>query len=167
MAVINSLDVLYPPFADKLVRFNKLIADNNIGAYPYETLRTFEQQLEYYKQGRELKNGVWVIVDAKKIVTKSMPGTSWHNFGVAVDYVFDGDKSKQGIQWSWNDKLPWKELGRLGQMVGLEWAGTWLNFPEMPHFQCKYGLKVNQAYEVLVNEGLPAVWKLFDKSKKY
>ncbi|MBI4650217.1 M15 family metallopeptidase [Candidatus Desantisbacteria bacterium] len=101
-----------------------------------------------------------------------MPGFGWHAYGLAVDYVFDGNLQKIGLQWSWDDAdltkpgkqpLPWKRLGGLGASLGLEWAGYWKHFPECPHFQSVYGLKITQVYNILINEGLPAVWKILDK----
>jgi len=172
MATIRATDVLYPPFAQQIAPF--LEKAQVLNAFVFESLRTFEQQKEYFSRGRryDTTTGLWVIVDPKKIVTKAMPGYSWHAYGVAIDMVFDGNVQKQGIQWTWEDAdltvpgkqlLPWEILGNLGKQFGLEWAGDWTSFPEQPHFQNSYGMQVRHAYDIYSNGGLEAVWAEFDR----
>jgi peptidoglycan L-alanyl-D-glutamate endopeptidase CwlK len=71
-----------------------------------------------------------------------------HNWGVAFDLVFDGNNWKPGIQWSWDNKWPWKKLGELGKSKGLEWGGDWTTLRDWPHFQMTYGLHLDAFYEV-------------------
>jgi peptidoglycan LD-endopeptidase CwlK len=172
MPITRTTDVLYPPFAQQIAPF--LEKARVINAFLFESLRSFEQQQAYYSQGRrfDAQTNSWIIVDPKKIVTKAMPGYSWHAYGVAIDMVFDGNPQKQGIQWSWDDAdlttvgkqpLPWKTLGQLGKQFGLEWAGDWISFPEMPHFQNSYKLQIQHAHDIYLNGGLKAVWAEFDR----
>jgi len=163
----NSLDLLFPPVRDQAEKFLKQV--EQYGFFIYETYRSFETQLEYFKKGRELKNGVWVVVDSKAIVTKAKPGFSMHAYGLAFDSIVDSDLQKQGIQWSWNDtykdangkvqKTEWKKVGAIGKSLGLEWAGEWKSFAEMPHFQNTFGFKVSELYQILTSNGLDTVWK--------
>lgn len=167
MSVINSLDVLFPPFAER----TKLFADKakQIDFFVYETYRSFESQMELYKKGRELQNGIWVVVDNNLIVTKAKPGMSLHAYGLAFDAIPDGDCTKQGVQWSWKDvyvnkdgktqKVDWKGMGKLSKSLGNEWAGDWIKFSEYPHSQDRYGYLVSDLYSILTTEGLDAVWK--------
>lgn len=106
------------------------------------TRRTNDEQLHLFRQGREMRNGVWVVVDKSRVVTNAKPGTSPHNFGLAFDvcfmgadpYLDEGKKDRGG-------KLHplWFELGQIGESLGLSWGGPlgpnddldW----DAPHFQ--------------------------------
>ena len=159
---------LYPPFVSIVGKFELKAA--KIGGFLFDGFRSFDDQMAQYQKGRKLQNGQWVVVDSKLIVTKAQPGMSFHNYGVAIDMAFDADMSKQGIQWTWDDKMPWKELGNTGKSFGLEWAGDWITFPELAHFQMTYGYKIHQLYDVIttaktLGQGLLECWKLFDKKQ--
>lgn len=68
----------------------------------YEGYRSPEKQLEYYKKGREFKNGRWVVVNEKAVITKvdgyHIKGQHNYNPSHAVDlraYVPD----KEQLTW--------------------------------------------------------------------
>lgn len=89
------------------------------------TARTWKKQAEYYAQGRTAPGD---------IVTRAMPGQSYHNYGVAFDcYPLD---NKGNIVWSRDMKF-WLPLESAAREAGLEWAGRWKSFQEFPHFQLK------------------------------
>lgn len=99
-------------------------------------LRSWQQQAALYAQGRT-KPG--------KIVTKARAGSSWHNYGLAIDLgLFRGgvylDEAKPKTA-----ELIYKQLGELAKKHGIEWAGNWTSFPEGPHFQVTFGLNLAQA----------------------
>ena len=75
----------------------------------YCTLRTLEEQAALYAQGRS--------VPGRK-VTNAPPGSSAHNFGLALDAV-----------------PLWNRYGTCARLAGLEWAGDWTRFREFPHVQ--------------------------------
>jgi peptidoglycan L-alanyl-D-glutamate endopeptidase CwlK len=176
MSRINTLESLYPPFREIIEKHLIKIQQENLNAYLFETYRSFDRQLELYSQGRKQNsNGQWNIVDKNKIITKALPGKSWHTYGLAVDYAFDGNTQKAGMQWTWDDAdvtkpgnqpLPWNRLGKLGIDCGLEWAGNWVNFKEFPHFQYLFGFSLNDLYPILVSNGIEAVWKKIDSKIK-
>jgi peptidoglycan L-alanyl-D-glutamate endopeptidase CwlK len=94
-------------------------------------LRSYSQQAALYAQGRT-KPG--------EIVTKAPPGSSWHNYGLAVDLgLFKGgvylDKNNPRLA----DKV-YAELGVLAKSMEIEWAGYWTSFTETPHFQHRPGI---------------------------
>ena len=165
--IVRSLDTLFPPFRDQAEKFAKLVEP--IDMYIFETYRSFERQMECYQQGREFQNGVWVVTDPKAVVTKAKPGMSFHAYGLAWDTVADGDDTKAGVQWSWGDtykakdgtiqKIQWKKMGSIAKSLGLEWAGDWVQFTELPHVQNRYGFKISELYPILTTEGIEAVWK--------
>jgi peptidoglycan L-alanyl-D-glutamate endopeptidase CwlK len=87
------------------------------------TLRTITEQQALYAQGRTAPG---------KIVTNAKPGSSAHNYGLAIDIVpiVNGKPDWSGVG------PIWEELGNLGRARGLEWAGA-PDFPfhEEAHFQ--------------------------------
>lgn len=157
---INSIDSVHPLLKEIILKFNERLEKEGIKAYPFETFRPFLEQEKLYRIGREYKNGEWIVIDKKKIVTKARPGFSYHTYGLAVDYVFDGDDKKQGIQWSWDNKHPWKILGKIGKECGLEWGGDFKTFCEYPHFQLTYGIPVQQLYNIFLKDGMSKVWEI-------
>ena len=92
------------------------------------TLRTIEEQNQLYAQGRS-KPG--------KIVTKAPGGQSYHNYGLAFDCVpLINEKP------AWNRLDLFKRMGDLARSVGLEWGGSWKDFPDYGHFQWTGGLTI-------------------------
>jgi peptidoglycan L-alanyl-D-glutamate endopeptidase CwlK len=153
---------LYPPFArwvgSFLARWNK--ENPTSTAQIFEGIRSFDRQAELYAQGRTTPGSK---------VTNAMPGFSWHQYGLAVDIVFDSDPVKPGLQATWDPKLPWARLGKMGtQAFHLEWAGNWIGFPEMPHFQKTFGLQLSEAREIYEMDGgsLEAVWNALNLTRQ-
>lgn len=151
------LAALYQPFAEQVKQLLKTAREQGLMVYIFEAERSMERQAALYAQGRD---GAGNIVDKKKVVTYAKPGSSFHNYKLAVDLVFDGDQSKPKIQWSWDGKLPWSKLGALGESFGLEWAGHWKNFVEFPHFQWKTPYKASALKAEYDKGGIEAVFKL-------
>ena len=101
-------------------------------------LRSWAQQAALYAQGRT-KPG--------NIVTKARPGSSWHNYGLAIDLgLFAGGKYLDSASPARAAKI-YKELGALAASMGIEWAGNWKSFPEGPHFQWTNGMTLSQLRE--------------------
>jgi peptidoglycan L-alanyl-D-glutamate endopeptidase CwlK len=118
-------------------------------------LRSWASQAALYAQGRT-KPG--------RIVTKARPGSSWHNYGLAIDLGLfkDGvylDEKKPAEA----DKL-YSEIGALAGKMGIEWAGNWKSFPETPHFQVTFGLSLAQARERMESNGQD-IQRLFSSVK--
>ena len=90
------------------------------------TLRDNEAQTVLYNQGRTIESKT----KGEKIVTNAKAGQSFHNYGVAFDVVPLANGKPD-----WNNTILWIKIGHIGKTVGLEWAGTWKNFKEYPHFQ--------------------------------
>ena len=89
--------------------------------------RSIEEQNRLYEQGRTTTGAV---------VTNAKGGQSFHNYGVAVDFVF----VKEG--WNATDTL-WQLLGKVGKAQGFEWGGDWQGFVDRPHFEMKLGYSLN------------------------
>ena len=85
--------LIYPPF---LVLAKKLILEcYNQGVWYYATsgMRTWEEQQKLYNQGRTAESKA----KGEKIVTNAKPGSSYHNYGLAIDFCKDSDIKKQGL----------------------------------------------------------------------
>jgi peptidoglycan L-alanyl-D-glutamate endopeptidase CwlK len=100
----------------------------------YCTLRPLEEQAKLYKIGRTVKGeGVTANRPMGRKVTNAKPGSSAHNYGMAVDFVpLVGGKA----QWS-NKKLYQRAIDLAKQRN----IGSLVNdpdFPEMAHLQLPY-----------------------------
>lgn len=108
-------------------------------------LRSWAAQAALYAQGRT-KPG--------RIVTKARPGSSWHNYGLAIDLgLFKGGKYLDSANPAYADKL-YAIIGKIAAKHGVEWAGTWKSFQETPHFQVTFGMSIAQARTKLQSVGL-------------
>lgn len=102
--------------------------------------RSNEEQARIYGQGRP--DYVW---NDKKygskgsIVSKAEPGTSVHNYGLAIDYFIVSDDGNKAI-WTVNDK--WKRVAAIAKSMGFEWGGDWVSFRDYPHLQFTKGLSI-------------------------
>jgi peptidoglycan L-alanyl-D-glutamate endopeptidase CwlK len=143
----------------------------------YCNLRPLEEQAICYRQSRSTKEiqakmselidmGFDYLADIiEKVgpqsgphVTNAAPGESWHNYGEAFDAV-----PLIGGKPAWNYKgseLEWTLYGQSCREIGLNWAGDWKRFKELPHAQLKSGsnpLKEyapEQIYKILKNNKL-------------
>lgn len=115
-------------------------------------MRTWNYQATLYAQGRTAPG---------KIVTNSQPGSSFHNYGLAVDSAFIGsdpylEKNPKG------DQL-WRIYGQIGKNHGLIWGGDWSRFTDKPHLQWSYGLSLDQVKQIYLTSGLTGVWAKIDE----
>lgn len=107
----------------------KKCSENGIKISIYQTYRTKEEQDRLYAKGR---------TESGSIVTNAKGGYSFHNYGVAFDCA--PLSAKGGIDWG-NIEL-FKQVGKIGESLGLEWGGSWKNFPDYPHFQYVLGYTI-------------------------
>lgn len=125
-------------------------------------LRTIAEQNALYAQGRS-KPG--------PIVTNAKGGTSYHNYGLAVDFALLMPDGKS-LSWDVNrngdkDKTAdWQEVVQEAKRLGFEWGGDWTSFKDYPHLQMAFGLttkqlragkrpttdQVNEAFEKIAEE---------------
>lgn len=140
----------------------------------FEGMRSNARQAELFAMGRTTPStspchhdgathpvGSCPVHPLGATVTNAPPGSSFHNYGIGSDVVFDADPAKAGPQWTW--KGPFDQLGRFAQSMGLEWAGAWNHFPEKDHLQKTYGLTINEAQELFRVGGLQNVWAAIEK----
>lgn len=98
------------------------------------TLRTNEEQEALYALGRT-KPG--------KKVTNAPAGSSYHNYGLAVDFAVIKDwRPTWDLRADVNaNNLPdYTEVGIIAEEMGFEWGGRWTHFKDYPHLQYTFGL---------------------------
>jgi peptidoglycan L-alanyl-D-glutamate endopeptidase CwlK len=119
----RSLDDLRPEIRPMADAFLAAVKAAGVDLIVTCTSRTLAEQAALYAQGRTAPGPK---------VTNAQPGTSAHNFGLALDVVpvFNGK-----ADWNGGDQL-WEQVGTLGQAAGLEWFGApGSPYVEYPHFQ--------------------------------
>jgi peptidoglycan L-alanyl-D-glutamate endopeptidase CwlK len=93
-----------------------------------QTKRTMDEQNALYSQGRSQPG---------KIVTKAKGGESYHNYGLALDFV----PLDQNGHADWTDMDAFITIGNIAKEIGFEWGGDW-KFTDLPHLQYTFGLTI-------------------------
>jgi peptidoglycan L-alanyl-D-glutamate endopeptidase CwlK len=140
---------VYPGLADKVRAMAATLEAEAIDIRVTQGLRTMEEQEALYAQGRTV---------AGAVVTNATAGTSWHNFGLAVDVV---PLTPQGPDWNTAHPV-WGRIISVGTQLGLVAGAQWRTFPDWPHFQLTGRFPVSpddEARIILATGGLDAVWK--------
>lgn len=130
MITSRNVDDLVMPVKKLALDLIHACKEDGIDLIVTSTLRDFAAQAVLYAQGRTAPG---------RIVTNARPGESFHNFRVAFDVVpVVGGKPVWGTEGK--DGELWQQVGEIGESLGLEWAGRWKSFRELPHFQYTGGL---------------------------
>lgn len=147
---------VHPTLIVRVMNLITHLGNEDIPFGAFMGLRTFKQQDALWAQGRTLPG---------KIVTKAKGGESFHNFGLAVDMVEDGDVTRAGIQWSWSNNADYLKVGSVTKDCGLEWGGFWKAFKDYPHVQLTGGLSLAEANKIYFDakEDNNAVWEAVDR----
>ncbi|CAB5225381.1 D-alanyl-D-alanine carboxypeptidase [uncultured Caudovirales phage] len=131
----------FEPF---LVAVESAMAAKGVTVEVISGLRSWAAQAALYASGRT-KPG--------RIVTKAKPGSSWHNYGLAIDLgLFKNGVYLDEKKPAEADKL-YAEIGKIAAKLGIEWAGNWKSFQETPHFQVTFGMSLAQAREKMESNG--------------
>lgn len=114
------------------------------------TLRTEDEQVAYYAQGRapleivnllRKKAGMSPTTEGEnaKTITKcdGVNTLSNHQGGWAVDVVPAGINGTP--IWPHPADPRWEQIGRAGEAAGLDWGKHWPNFPDLPHYETRKG----------------------------
>lgn len=97
--------------------------------------RSNAQQNELYSQGRR-------GIAGESIVTNAPAGSSYHNYGLAIDFVLTNEAGT-ATYWTVNDK--WKRAAQIGKSLGFSWGGDWTGgFKDFPHLEMTGGLTTKQ-----------------------
>lgn len=108
-------------------------------------LRSWEEQERLYAQGRTTPG---------KIVTRARPGSSMHNFGLAIDMgVFRGDKYLDEVEPKTADAFH-NKAALLADKHNLRWGGHFKTIYDAPHYELDVALSLAQLRELRV----PGKW---------
>lgn len=121
---IALIQQLHPKVRDNFQKFIEECENTfNITIRIISALRTMEEQQKIYNQGRTTPG---------PIVTKAIPGSSYHNWGMAADIapLKDGQIDYNYNQSRW---LP------IAFKYGITWGGSWTGFKDPDHWECKLG----------------------------
>lgn len=108
-------------------------------------LRTIAEQNALYAKGRTAPG---------QKVTNAKGGSSYHNYGLAIDFAIMHDKDGNGSfeELSWDTALDfdrdgiidWQEVVKQFETLGWQWGGTFRTFKDYPHIQKSFGYSVKQ-----------------------
>lgn len=112
------LDLIYPPFLERVL--DGLAACRARG-FDYFATRGFASWAKQHQLYMAFLNGTG---------GRAAPaGSSSHNYGLALDFTFDADRKKPGLQPSWKER-EYDVLGEEMQKLGLHWGA---NYNDRPH----------------------------------
>ena len=116
------------------------------------TLRTIAEQDALYALGRT-KPG--------KKVTNAKGGSSFHNYGLAIDFclIIDGkDVSWDTLKDYDGDKVAdWMEVVSIFKSRGWEWGGDWAKFRDAPHFQKTFKKTTAELKKLMGSDIYPSI----------
>ena len=100
--------------------------------------RSIESQDVLYEKGRSLEGD---------IVTYARGGESYHNYGLAIDFVlqnsdgsisYDLERDLNG-----NGEADWFEVIRIGKNLGFSSGADWPGFKDYPHLEYTFDLSIS------------------------
>lgn len=161
-----NLGVMFPAFVQWQQELHTRLLARGVPYFATSGLRTHEEQAGLYALGRTKAN-----VDATpakplgNVVTNAKAGQSFHNFGIAMDWAFDKDQTREGLQPDWSPEA-YKALGEeVAKIPVLEWGGLW-QFKDYPHVQLKIskvGLELLDLQKAYNTGGLKGVHDLLNR----
>lgn len=164
------LDCLYPPFLEKLLDVIAKCEARGARYIAISGFRTYGEQMALWAKGRTVAN-----VDATPAkplgnpVTNAKGGQSAHNFGVAVDFAFDKDLKRPGLQPGWalaDYKILIEEVERAGLHSGhgyrdhphVSWPGL-ITATDLVSLRARWEDPATQKMPMLVDR-LREIWKV-------
>lgn len=125
---IDRLNQLHPLIRQKaLDAYAEAVRVTPVGVHPFitQTMRTFKESDDLYAQGRTKKGN---------IVTNAKAGQSYHNYGLALDFV----NQVNGVA-TWKIDANWMKVVAVFKKHGFIWGGDFKSIPDAPHFEMTLG----------------------------
>ena len=120
------LPEVQPHFRAFMVEAQALAASKGLEYRAICGTRDWNEQARLYAQGRTAPG---------KIVTKAPPGSSFHNFGIAIDCgVFRGGEYLDEADPKVADKFH-REAAKLAKGNNLRWGGDFKTIYDAPHYE--------------------------------
>lgn len=119
--------------------YRKAVRITPVGIHPFitETLRSFTRSDQLFNQPWDGidNDGDGKIDEADEKVTNARGGSSFHNYGLALDFVIV-DHGK----WPWKVDANWMKVVACFKEQGFTWGGDWSGkFRDAPHFEMRLG----------------------------
>lgn len=158
----RSIFDLVPAMQGLVIMWLEACRKRGVEVLVYCTLRPLAEQAELYAIGRTKPGKHWKTGEMGfgkgHTRTNAEPGSSWHNFGRALDAV---PMVHGKPDWSYSDvdddRVPdeewWRVMVEEAKRIGLEWAGDWKNFKEFVHFQWTNGESLSDVREAARRQG--------------
>ena len=151
---------VYPGLAGKIRQMADTLAAEGIIIRVVQGLRTYEEQAALYAKGRTAPGPK---------VTNAPPGSSYHNYGMAIDFCvgIPGSNPWQP-DWKATDakglRPTWARAIAVAKKLGLASGADFTTIKDYPHLQMTGTLPVGaptpKARQLLVSDGMKAVWAL-------
>lgn len=124
----------------------------NMAIRVVQGLRTIAEQNALYAKGRTTPGPK---------VTNAKGGSSYHNYGLAIDFAIIHDKNGDGTfeELSWDTvkdfdkdgKTDWGEVVAQFEALGWAWGGKFRTFKDYPHCEKSFGFKPSQLLKMKVD----------------
>ncbi len=148
---VSRIQLLHPAVRSTFKKFIETCEDTyDITLRVVQGLRTFEEQQAIYNQGRTVPG---------KIVTNAKAGTSYHNYGLAIDVA---QLERGQVNWNFN----YSKLQPIARDMGIVWGADWDNdgktkaqgdkdehLVDMPHFQITFGYTWQSLFRIYKANG--------------
>lgn len=136
------LDGLHPEVEAAKTELIKKAEEHDIQIRITQGFRSFAEQDALYAQGRTRPGN---------IVTHATGGRSYHNYGLAIDFVVIDPKTKQPtwdttFDGNQNGESDWVEVAKEGKKLGFDWGGDWHGWKDIPHLEMTFGHEIWQLY---------------------
>ena len=159
----SRLEIVHPKLAGLIRQLNDTCTAAGHPLRVIQGLRSWNDQLALWAKGRtQNADGSWTVTDRSQVVTDAPPGSSWHNFGLAVDVcpsaIADGPFAPD-----WNISHPiWSLLISTGEGLGMFSGSCFHHLTDNPHFQLTGKFPVSPDDEVrqlFRDGGMNAIWE--------
>lgn len=135
----NRIALLHPKIRDAVSSVLKESDSAKLNIRITQGYRSIEEQDKLYAQGRTM---------GSQVVTNARGGKSWHNYGLAFDFCLINPDSS--VSWNQDDER-WDRFVKIALNHDFEWGGHWTH-PDYPHFQQRFGLSIDKAYNFYCNK---------------
>ncbi|ANE47676.1 hypothetical protein SY83_16860 [Paenibacillus swuensis] len=160
LGLSQEADSLHPVVVQKKAELVQLAKTRNISILITDGFRSHSEQEELYEQGRTTPGPV---------VTKARAGTSYHNYGLAIDFALLTKEGKAlwdtEADLNENGSSDWMEVVQLAKGLGFEWGGDWPHFPDYPHLQMDFGLSIAELQQNQDSAGVYVLKKIWNAGK--
>lgn len=141
---IDRINKLHPKIRDKaLAAYQEAVEVTPKGVHPFvvEGCRSFQRSTDLYNQPWDGKDndGDKKIDEADEKVSNSKAGQSYHNYGLALDFMLQINNKD-----SWNVDKNWILVANVFKKHGFDWGGDWKSFKDYPHVEMRLGYNWKQ-----------------------